>query len=383
MSDYGAPIVIDNGSGMCKAGFAGENTPRSSFPAVVGRPRPQARPLLLPPSSMTLAHKDIYVGSEAQGRRGILTLKHPIEHGIVSNWDDMVEIWSDCFQQQLGVAPADHPVLLTEAPQNPRAHREKMLEVMFEQFQTPALYVAIQAVLALYASGRTTGLVLDMGDGVSHAVPIYEGYALPHAIQRFKVAGCDLTEYMQKLLGEAGYPFTTSAEREIVRDIKERHGYVAQSFIKELQKASLAKESLAREYMLPDGRIVKLESERFRCAEPLFQPTMLGFEEGGVSSCVQTAILKCDVDIRKELYNNLVLAGGTTLFPGMTERMRKEMSDMVPVSIRLKILVPPERQNAVWLGGSILASLTSFEQMWVAMSEYEEFGPTIVHRKCF
>ena len=256
-----------------------------------------------------------------------------------------------------------------------------MAQIMFETFNTPAMYVAIQAVLSMYASGRGSAIIFESGDGVSHIVPVYEGYTLPHSIMRLDLGGCDLTDYLMRILAERGYSFATTAEREIVRELKERLCYVASDFKQEMLTHSRSL-TIEKDYELPDGQMITIGKERFRCPEALFQPSFLETKCVGIHEFCHDSIMKCDMDIRKHMYSNIVLSGGNTMFPGIAERMLKEITTLAPSTTKVKIIAPPERKYSVWIGGSILASLSTFQQMWISKQEYDESGPAIVHHKC-
>ncbi|KAK9275139.1 hypothetical protein L1049_022398 [Liquidambar formosana] len=315
-------MSLDKNLPSMQAGFAGDDGPCVLFPSAIGRPRNKH-------AMIGIGQKEIYIGDEAQARRGVLRLSYPVDHGIVRDWEGMEKLWEHAFKKELRVTTEEHPVLLTEAPLNPKVNREKMVEIMFEAFEIPATYIAIQAVLSLYASGRTTGIVMDSGEGVTHVVPIYEGYALPHAIQRLDLAGKDLTDYLTKILAEEGNLFTTSAEREIVRDIKEQLTYVAMEFDKELATSRESSE-LDKQYELPDGQVITVGAGRFKCPEVLFDPSRVGMESIGIHEILLKSIRRCDMDIRSDMYGNVVLSGGTTMIPGLADRLAKELSSLAP-----------------------------------------------------
>jgi len=380
MADEGevSALVIDNGSGLIKAGFAGDDAPRVVFPTIVARTK-QAQG-----GVVDRAQREYYVGDEAQAKqvKEDISIKHPIEHGVIVDMEEMIRVWEHAIKDELKLDPKEHYVLLTEPPANPKHIREEMCKVLFEHFGVPAVYTCNQAVLSLYASGLTTGVVIDSGDGVTHTVPVFEGYALPHAILKLDMAGRDLTEYMARLLSERGHQFTTNAEKEIVRDIKEKLGFVAGDFEQELASAENSS-SVEKQYELPDGQVITVGTERFRCPEVLFQPSLIGEESQGIHETAFNSIMKCDVDIRKDLYANMVLSGGSTMFPHIVDRMYKEIAALAPTATKCTVMAPPERKYSVWIGGSILASLPTFSAMWITKSEYEESSPAIVHRKCF
>ncbi|KAJ3000454.1 Actin-2 [Globomyces sp. JEL0801] len=322
---------------------------------------------------------DYFIGSKAQELRGILSINYPMEHGIVTNWADMERIWQHIYTEELNILSEEHPVLLTEAPLNSKANRDQSAQVFFETFNVPAIYFSIQAVLSLYASGRTTGLVLDIGDGVTHTVPVYEGFAAQNAIKR------DITSYLQILLRKQGYVFESTAEFEIVRILKEKTCFISLNPTKDEKELSSRLEG----YTLPDGKTIKLGYERSRAPEILFNPHIIGSESRGVHQMVLDSIGRVDMDLRKSLFSNIILSGGTTLTKGFGDRLLSEMKKAAFKETKIKIFAPPERKYSTWIGGSILASLSitihvfmlgTFKKMWVSAEEYQE-DSDIIHKK--
>lgn len=393
MSLYNQPVVLDNGSGSLKAGFAGEERPAAYASSIVGRPK-YARVMVGAEAGgaagASASGGAVYIGDAAQHNRGLLHLRYPLSHGVVTDWDDMERVWRHCYTQDLRTQPEEHPLLVTEAALNPRANRARMCQVWFEQFGVPCLYVLVQAVLALYALGRTTGVVVDSGDGVSHVVPVYDGFALPQLIKRMDVAGRDVTEeVVRQVRLLTGVRLSSLLEFEIARLLKERCCRVLADVDRD-ERAAAAVGAAAADYRLPDGRTLHLGPETFRAPEIIFRPLLIGDESPGLHELAALAIAKTDLDLRPALYQNIILLGGNTLLRGFGDRMVAELKAGGGASaggpgvtmdrVKVKIYAPPERMYLAWIGGSILAGLLTFKKMWVTLEEYSE-DPDVVHRR--
>ncbi|GCB78196.1 hypothetical protein scyTo_0015784, partial [Scyliorhinus torazame] len=317
-------VVCDNGTGFVKCGYAGSNFPEHIFPALVGRPIIRSTAKV-----GNIEIKDLMVGDEASELRSMLEVNYPMENGIVRNWDDMKHLWDYTFgPEKLDVDSKNCKILLTEPPMNPTKNREKIIEVMFETYQFSGVYIAIQAVLTLYAQGLLTGVVVDSGDGVTHICPVYEGFSLPHLTRRLDIAGRDITRYLIKLLLLRGYAFNHSADFETVRMMKEKLCYVGYN-IEQEQKLALETTVLVESYTLPDGRVIKVGGERFEAAEALFQPHLINVEG----------------------------------------------------KFKIRIEDPPRRKHMVFLGGAVLADIMKDkDSFWLTRQEYQEKGVRVLEK---
>lgn len=374
---YNQPVVIDNGSAILKAGYSGEDRPNFLEHSIVGSPR-QGNV-----NENKTNKDDTHVGSSAQARKAALQLRRPIDHGIVKNWDDMELIWDHVFKEKLKLKDVDeHPVLITEAPLNPKSNRDRISELLFESFGVQALYVANPAVLSLYASGKTTGCVLECGDGYSCSVPVYEGYTLKSSIKRLDLGGRDLTEQLQlQLRKSTGLNLTTSGEMELVRLIKEKSCYVATDPVAEEDMCDFEGDQMGLKFKLPDGNSITLNKDRFQVPEILFQSTEISSELNGVPEIIWQTVSKVDIDLRSQLWSQILLSGGTTMLKGFGNRLVQELDKLNQKRSKVKIWAPPERKYTSWIGGSILAELSTFQKILVTKSQWQE-DHGVIHSKC-
>ncbi|KAF8436416.1 actin family [Terfezia claveryi] len=381
-----APIVLDGGTGFLKVGYAGQNFPAHQYPSIVGRPILRAEE-----RSGDQVIKDIMCGDEAAAVRSMLQITYPMENGIITRWEDMLHLWDYTFTEKLQIDPSGRKILLTEPPMNPLSNREKMCEVMFERYNLGGVYVAIQAVLALYAQGLSSGVVVDSGDGVTHIVPVYESVVLNHLTRRLDVAGRDVTRQLINLLLRRGYAFNRTADFETVRQIKENLCYV--SYDLELDHR-LAEETtvLVESYTLPDGRVIRIGSERFEAPECMFQPHLIDVDQPGIAEMLFNTIQSAEVDVRSSLFKAVVLSGGSSMYPGLPSRLEKEIKQLWLTRVlnndpsrlskfKVRIEDPPRRRHMVFLGGAVLANIMSDkENMWISKAEWDEQGARVLEK---
>lgn len=384
------PIVTDNGTGFVKTGYAGDNFPSLIFPSMIGRPMMRAEE-----EFKDVELKDIEVGDRCAKYRAMLETSYPVENGIVKDWEGMGHLWDYTFYERMGLTTdtiKDHKIMLTEPPMNPRSNKKRMCETMFDKYNFAATKVSIQAMLVLYAQGLLTGVVVDSGDGVSHIVPVWEGMCPPNLIKRLNVAGRHITRYFIKLLQVRGYAFNRSADFETVRQIKEKLCYVGYDMAVE-KRLALDTTTLLAKYELPDGRIIKMDRERYEAPEVMFSPHLIDEQSDGVSDMLFNMIQEADIDLRPAFYKHIVLSGGSTMFPGLPSRLEKDMKDLYLEKIlkgdekalarfKLRIEDPPRRKHMVFLGGSVLADIMKDrEEFWITKAEWQDCGERILDEK--
>jgi len=371
---------------MGKSGFSDENAPKSVFSTIVGRTNGNILPSALVPNS-----NGVFIGDSAQQNRDIYDLHYPIENGRIVRWDDMEAVWDHIYSQELKVKSEERKCMLTEAILNPDENKEKMAEIMFEKFNVPSLHIASQAVLPIYASGKTTGLVFHSGDGVTSIAPVYEGNIILSGVCRMDMAGGELTNYMHKILqtmGEetyasVGFKRFNVEEKETVRLIKEKTAYVAIDFEKEKAEFELEADPSKKQcnYTLPDGRVIVVGAERFYTPESLFNPRMLNKELPGIHEAIHRSMCNVHPKYRICMIKNIIVSGGNTMLPGFVERLNKELKLLTEPESRGEIDVEaqPDRKNSVWRGAAVIASSETFDQ-WVSKKDYEENGVSAFKR---
>jgi len=340
-------VVLDCGSHSTKVGFGGEDLPRVMFPTVVGR----------------VDCSTSYVGAEALNRRSDVSLIKPVLHGRIQMWEEMEEIWQHIFSDDLQTTPEDHPVLLTESPGEPARYREKKCEIFFEDIGTPVFGLATQSILALYAEGRTSGVVVDVGDGHSTIVPVLDGRTIPSAIVPVHYTGSDMTLLMLDSLKHHGFRRDSSVHRDIAYHVKDTWCCV-----------SLDEATTLKSYTLPDKQVLQVQPH---------QRTIINSFFTGPHSLLHSftdALSRVDLTSREAIGGAVVLGGGTTDCPGFRQTLAQELKKLGGYSLN-----PSKVSRGIyktWVGGSVLSCLNSFDRMSVTRAEYDEYGSGFINRRC-
>lgn len=364
-------VVIDMGDGLTQVGFAGQDGPEVEFPTIVGRPRH--------PGMVGGIHglKSEYVGGEAQSKRGILNMERPVQSGKVMNWEDWERVLRYSFDKELRVAPEKFPLVLVEAPQTSPEDREKMAKVVFDQLHMPKLYIASSAVLAVMAAGETTGIAVVGGADSTYIAPVVDCAVVERAVQKLEIGSNTITEYLMQLLSETGYVLTTTAERMIVNDIRKKLAYVPLDFDQEVS-VSEHSSSVQKHYEFPDGQVITVGAERFKCVEALFKPSLVGLDAPALPALIHAAVAAWDdgghgdSNVRRRLISNIVLAGENSLYPGLGDRLFRDISS--PAFRPVRILDVANRDKLPWIGGSLLGSESIFDWLLVTKGDFQAKG---------
>jgi len=405
MSTYGKPpVVIDNGTGYSKLGFAGNSEPNYIIPTIISNivKKDGAKP-------DPVQDLDFFIGAEAtESKRSNYNIDYPIRHGLIENWDNMEKYWTRCIYQYLSCDPEEHYILLTEPPLNTPENREYTAEIMFETFNVPGLYVAVQAVLALCASLLTkhdkgaknssvTGTVIDSGDGVTHIIPVAEGYVIGSCIKHVPLAGRDVTNFIVNMLRDRAEPLLPDEALTVAKRIKESYCYVCPDVVKEYQKYD-QEPSRFRQYKGVNPKnnqpySIDVGYERFLGPEIFFSPEIFSSEfTVPLPNAIDSAIQACPIDTRRALYNYITLSGGSTMFKHFVQRLqrdvrracqdrydetKKRFPNVDVKKVEANVVTHAFQRFAVWFGGSMLASQPEFLGYFHTKAEYAEHGPRI------
>ena len=375
MVDSQIHCVIDNGSGYMKAGFSGEEAPKVMFPTMVGKTKVEG-------IYVGDEKKESIIGSEAEKKFGILDISYPIQGGTIVNWDEMERIWANTFYGELKISPEEHNLLLSESPFITRKDREKMLEMMFETFNCASTYLVAQSVLAAYSVGKSTGISIDCGHTSLNFAPIYEGFLQRHCVQHIPIAGKDINDILINLLIKNGQVIDSKMQKQSIIKAKESFCFLRHDNEDEIEKK---KEEETKDWELPDKKKITISKERYQATEVIFDPKQFGYDYPNFQELFKKTVKSIDSDLREIMLANIIFNGGTTLIKGFKNRVTQEIEQAgQDYEFKKKVHTYPEAQFMAWLGGSILTSLTNFENLWITKAEYKEEGKaTIVHKKCF
>lgn len=366
-----APIIIDIGTSTIKAGFGGQEKPSLIFPNFYGEVKyPKAGGLI------KKDEKKEIIGKDCLKYMGVIKLKYPLIHGMFSDIND-VELIFDYIFNNLEINMAEmkeHPVLITEPLLNPKQNRENMAKILFDTLKIEYLFFASQPVLSLYSTSLTSGAVLESGDGVTQSCIIYDGYSIPNSKKRINLGGRDVTEYLQYLLNRNGYELKNSDGFQITKKIKEEIGEIS------IDKNIIENNNeINKKYILPDDSEINIGKERFLAPEILFNPSLKEYEYPGLAEILTDSINQTNVDLKKQLYNTILLSGGNMKMKGMKERIHKEIKKLAPQNIKVRLHTPSNPENCAWIGANIISSLDKCKDMWIQQKEWLESDANVIN----